>query len=60
MFIVVAYVVSLFYICIDKLVKGEIQDNTKDIKYFTSDFGDILGNLALAFHVHNLLINLTS
>lgn len=54
---IISYGLFLVYLFIDNLATGEIAQQARagHIKLFTDDFALVVGNLALAFFIHNYM-----
>ena len=54
---IISYGIFLIYLFIDNLATGQIRKQSQEgnVKLFTDDFALVVGNLALAFFIHNYM-----
>ena len=61
-FAIFLYGVFLIYKFIENLVSGGIKENSDKLRLFASNIWElagVIGNLALAFFVHNFIVSIT-
>lgn len=58
---IIAYFLFIFYIFFQNVSKAGFQEKWEtQMKYFTTDFGDIAGTFSLAFFLHNCVCQITA